>query len=110
MGEPGLQDCSCKQGIMQTNIPQGRQHPSTAHTAGTHGLPRSLDGLCPVHVGQLAQAEAVASRRIHVAIHGDNGAAGRDLEGLPDLHVHLKVGNGAPVLWSWARKKFTENR
>lgn len=49
-------------------------------------------------IAQLAQAEAVATRRVHVAVHCHDGARRGHLEGLTDLHVHLEVGDGAPVL------------
>lgn len=74
-------------------------------TAAVKGRPRhtpgSLDVLRPVHVTQLAQAEAVPSRRVHVAIHRHGGTRGLDLERLANLDVHLKVGDGAPVLRGW---------
>jgi len=69
------------------------------------GLPGSLDGLGPVHVAQLAQAEAVPAGRVHVSVHRHRGAGGRHLERLAHLHVHLKVGDGAPVVRGWGRGK-----
>lgn len=66
--------------------------------------PGPLDVLCSVDVAQLAQAEAVAAGRVHVAVHGHDGTRRWHLEGLADLHVHLKVGDGAPVLWGCGTK------
>lgn len=65
--------------------------------------PGSLDVLRPVHVAQLAQAEAIPSRRIHVTVHRHDRTRGLDLERLANLDVHLKVRDGAPVLRSWRR-------
>ena len=66
--------------------------------------PWSFAGLCPVNIGQLAQAKAVDSRGVNVAIDGDWWVSGRRgrvryLEDLTHLGVQLKVGDGAPVLW-----------
>lgn len=66
--------------------------------------PGSLDVLRPVHVAQLAQAEPIPSRRIHVTVHRHDGTRGLDLERLADLDVHLKIGDGAPVLRSCGRR------
>lgn len=64
-------------------------------------LPGSLYVLCPVDIAQLAQAEAIPSRWIHVAIHSHYRTCGRHLKRLPDLDIHLKVRDRAPVFWSW---------
>ena len=50
-------------------------------------------------VGQLTQTESVKRGGVGVAVDGDCGAAVGDLEGLADLLVQLKVGDGAPELW-----------
>lgn len=75
-----------------------------AHYGNSKGrpwrTPGPLDVLRPVHVAQLAQAEAVPSRRVHVTVHRHGGTRGLDLERLANLDVHLKVGDGAPVLRS----------
>jgi len=62
--------------------------------------PRSLTCVCAVDVTQLSEAEAVASRRVDVAVHGYDRAAGGHLEHLAHLDVHFKVGDGAPELGS----------
>ena len=64
-------------------------------------LPGPLNVVGAVDVAELSQAEAVSSGGVHIAVHRHRGAGGRHLEGLPHLHVHLKVGDGAPVLRSW---------
>lgn len=66
--------------------------------------PGPLDVLCSVDVAKLAQAETVTARRVHVAVHSDNGTRRWHLEGLANLNVHLKVGDGAPVLWGCGTK------
>jgi len=66
-------------------------------------LPRSLDSLSAMYVAELAQAEPVSSWGVHIAVHSHGGAGGGHLECLPDLNVHLKVGDGAPVVRSWNR-------
>lgn len=63
--------------------------------------PRSLDGLGAMDVAELPQAEAVPSRGVDIAVYGHDGAGGGNLKRLPDLDVHLKVGDGAPVVRSW---------
>lgn len=68
-------------------------------------IPGPLYVLCSVDIAQLTQAEAIPSRRVHVAVHRHDRARRRHLEGLPDLDIHLKVGNGAPVLWSWTDQR-----
>ncbi len=65
------------------------------------GVPGSLYVLCPVDIAQLAQAEAIPSWWIHVAIHSHYRTCGWHLKRLPNLDIHLKVRNGAPVFWSW---------
>lgn len=62
--------------------------------------PRSLDGLGAMDVAELPQAEAVPSRGVDIAVYGHDGAGGGNLKRLPDLDVHLKVGDGAPVVRS----------
>ena len=66
--------------------------------------PCSLNGFGAMDIGQLPQTEAVASRRIHVTVHGDHGTTGRDLKGLPDLNVHLEIGDGTPIFRGWKKK------
>ena len=61
--------------------------------------PGPLAGLGAVDVGQLAQTESVKRGGVSVAVNGDCGAAVGDLEGLANLLVQLKVGDGAPELW-----------
>lgn len=78
-------------------VPNQQRHRKTP-TSPACGSPGPLNVLCSVDVAQLAQAKAVAAGRVHVAVHGHDGARRRHLEGLADLHVHLKVGDGAPVL------------
>ena len=70
------------------------------------GLPGSLDGLGPVDVAELAQAEAIPTGGVHIAVHRHDGAGGGHLERLPHLHVHLKVGDGAPVVRGWGNESF----
>lgn len=58
-----------------------------------------------MYVAQLAQTEPVSPRGIHVSIHCHDGARGGHFKGLPDLNVHLEVGDGAPVVGSWSKGK-----
>ncbi|TNN36833.1 hypothetical protein EYF80_052999 [Liparis tanakae] len=92
------------------------EHGVVAHAAHPHvALAAALqlhaftDGVTPVAVRSpphgagepgLSEAEAVASRRVHVAVHGYDRAAGGHLEHLAHLDVHFKVGDGAPELGS----------
>lgn len=62
--------------------------------------PGSLAGVRAVDITQLTQAEAIASRRVHVPVHSHHGAAGRHLKHLSHLNVHFKVGDRAPELRS----------
>lgn len=62
-------------------------------------IPGSLNVLCSVDIAQLAQAEAIPSRWIHIAIHSHYRTCRWDLECLSDLDIHLKVCNGTPVFW-----------
>lgn len=66
-------------------------------------IPGSLYVLCSVDIAQLAQAEAIPSRWIHVAIHRHYRTCRWHLECLANLDIHLKVRNGAPVFWSWSK-------
>lgn len=62
--------------------------------------PCSLTGVCAVDVTQLAEAEAIASWWVNITIHSHYRAAGGHLKHLTHLHVHFKVGDRAPKLWS----------
>lgn len=90
--------------VRPLTFPANRNTKKNAHPARGSGSPGSLDVLRSVDVAQLAQAEAVAAGRVHVAVHGHDGARRRHLESLADLHVHLEVGDGAPVLRGWGAK------
>lgn len=56
-------------------------------------IPGSLTGICAMDVTQLAETEAIASRRVNVAIYRHHRAAGGHLEHLTHLDVHFKVGD-----------------
>ena len=60
--------------------------------------PRPLAGFGSVHVGELADTEAIGAGGVRVAVHRHGGAVGRHLERLADLLVQLKVGDRAPEL------------
>ena len=60
--------------------------------------PGPLASLCSVDVGQLTQTESVKRGGVGVAVDRDCGAAVGYLEGLANLLVQLKVGDGAPEL------------
>lgn len=68
-------------------------------------IPGSLYIFCPVDITQLSQAEAIASRWIHITVHSYNRTCGWNLKCLPNLNIHLKVSYGAPVFWSWTVEK-----
>lgn len=72
-------------------------------------LPGSLAGIRAMDVTQLAQTEAVTSRRVHVTVHRHDRAAGGHLEHLAHLNVHFKIGDGAPELGSCPNQN-TERR
>lgn len=57
-----------------------------------------------MNVTQLAQTEPVSSGGVHIAIHCHNGTRRGHFEHLTDLNVHLKVGNGTPVVRGCKRR------
>lgn len=75
---------------------------------GDINSPGSLTGICAMDVTQLAEAEAITSRRVNITIHCHYRAAGGHLEHLTHLNVHFKVGDRAPELWS-CNDKHTES-
>lgn len=66
-------------------------------------VPGSFYVLRSVNIAQLAQAEAIPSWWIHIAIHSHYRTCGGHFKRLPNLDIHLKVSNGAPVFWSWKK-------
>lgn len=61
-------------------------------------------------VAELAQTEPIPSWRVHIAVHRYNGAGGRHFKRLPNLNVHLKISDGAPVVRRWGRRWDTAAR
>lgn len=73
-------------------------------------VPGSLYVLCPVDIAQLTQAETIPSWWIHISIHGHNWTCGWHLESLPNLNIHFKVCNWAPVFWSCNKQQATSGQ
>lgn len=65
--------------------------------------PCSLNSFCPMDITQLTQTEPVPPWRVDVAVYRHNGTGGGHFKRLPDLNVHLKISNRAPVVRSWKR-------
>lgn len=68
-------------------------------------LPRPFDGLRSVDVAELAEAEAISSRWVHIAVDSHDRTGGGNFKGLSDLNVHLEISNGAPVFRSCLRRE-----
>lgn len=67
-------------------------------------IPCSLNGFCPVDIGELTQAKAISSRRVYITINSNNRTAWRNLKRLSYLNIHFKVSNGTPILRSYRRE------
>lgn len=66
-------------------------------------LPCSLNSLSAMYIAELPQTEPVTSWGVHIAVYSHYGARGGHFKCLPNLNIHLKVGNGTPVVRSWNR-------
>ena len=67
-------------------------------------IPCSLNGFCPVDIGELTQAKAISSRWVYISVDSNNRTAWRNLKCLSYLNIHLKVSNGTPILRSYRRQ------